>query len=350
MASDAQGIHRFGVPANRPRLGPGGHSPFAAVYSSLMNTFHRHGLALILALTVVLTWSCATPADWPGGPFSVPDGERALTFSIASDMREFAGEDRRYFRGVAERLAAGGPGAFMISVGDIDPPDVVYQTLTTYVDPDYGWIPVVGNHEAETPADMEWLRAYSIADIPELSNIVAGPPGGEQTTFSFDAGGIHFVVLNEYYDGLTDNDMDPGGEVSDALHDWLVADLAAATAATILVFGHEPAYVLPDKDTGRIRHLGDSLDLNPANRDRFWQTLEDYGVTAYICGHTHNYSIQKFGSVWHIDSGHSRGYQDTGAPSAFLMAYVMADGSVILRTYRLNYDVGRYTLRETIQL
>jgi len=237
---------------------------------------------------------------------------------------------------------------FMVSAGDIDPPSVVHRTLTTYVSADYGWFPAVGNHEAETAADMEFIRTFDPGGAFEPQNLRPGPAGAEATTYSFDAGGVHFIILNEYFDGISESGTD--GDVADATYNWLENDLASRSEDVTLVFGHEPAFVLPDTDTGRIRHDGDSLDQYPANRDRFWTLLEDTGVTAYVCGHTHNYSAQKFGMVWQVDSGHARGLGDTGAPSTFLMFYATSAGELWLYPYRMDAETNEYELAPPVQL
>ncbi len=303
---------------------------------------------MAVVIAALLLASCAPPAAPPSDTFATPDGEITLAFAVASDMRDYAADDRRYFRGVAERLHDGGPGVFMVSAGDIDPPDVVYQTLTTYVSADYGWFPVVGNHEAEAAADMDFIRAFDPGGAYVPENLRSGPVGTESTTYSFEADGIHFVILNEYFDGISDTGTD--GDVTDATYAWLTDDLANRTAETALVFGHEPAFVLPDIETGRIRHEGDSLDQYPSNRDRFWTALEDAEVTAYICGHTHNYSVKRFGSVWQVDSGHARGLGDTGAPSTFLMFYATTAGGLWLYPYRMDTETNTYELTLQVQL
>src|SRR3990170_4017223 len=61
-----------------------------------------------------------------------------------------------------------------------------------------------------------------------------GPPGGVETTYSFDYGNSHFIVLNEYYNGSSDTGTD--GDVVDALYNWLVADLNATDRSHIFVF------------------------------------------------------------------------------------------------------------------
>jgi len=154
----------------------------------------------------------------------------------------------------------------------------------------------VGNHEVVDPPDdpdIAWVRAH-FATLPHI--VRSGPTNGETTTYSFDYGNAHFVVLNEYYDGRSDTGA--GGKVCDALYDWLVEDLDSNTKPCVLVFGHEPAFPF-------YRHTETSMNQHPENRDRFWHLLDSKGVVAYICGHTHHYSRGRgFGSkVWQVDLG-----------------------------------------------
>jgi hypothetical protein len=197
---------------------------------------------------------------------------------------------------------------------------------------------------------MNWLRSY---DYAALVPVNPGPSGCPETTFSFDYFHAHFVILNEYCD--TGGDTVTSGDIPNHLYNWLVADLAATSQPFIFVIGHEPAYPQPDEDTGRLRHQFDSLNQYPTNRDRFWDLLVMEQVTAYMCGHTHNYSavrIDENGSVggdgvWQIDAGHARGVGDTGAPSTFIR--VTVDSSyVTYQTYRTMNpsDYCQYTLTD----
>lgn len=271
-----------------------------------------------------------------------PEGKSAFSFAVTCDMRNYAGpsyDTFQYFRGTCEAIATVGPGAFMISPGDIDPPDNVKWTIEQHIGVDYLWYPVVGNHEEETASDMTWLRAYNPVSNPLPHIVSMGPPNCEETTYSFDYGNVHFIVINEYYDGTSDTAT--SGDVPDPLYNWLVADIDATTQQHVFVIGHEPAYPQPDADNGRIRHLGDSLDQYPTNRDRFWNLLRDRGVVAYLCGHTHNYSIVQLDSVWQVDAGHCRGIGDTGARSTFIMVHVDGD-QITYTTYRDDSSGGPY--------
>ena len=318
----------------------------------------RKTFLLPLFLAVLTLAGCGPGIEYDSSPFELPAGTVAVSFAVTADMREYTGPDIRYFRGACERIATGGPGEFMISPGDIDPPDAVYNDIRTYIGSDYVWYPVVGNHEAETPEDMTWLRAFNPGGDSLLNVVNTGPLNGVETSFSFDYGDSHFTVINEYYD--EEGDTATVGDVPDALYNWLDADLDANTKPIVFVIGHEPAYPQPDAESGRARHMDDSLNQFETNRDRFWQLLVANGVTAYICGHTHNYSAVKINAagaidgpdpgVWQIDVGHARGYGDTGARSTFVMFYVMDDGSVWHYTYRLNLASHNYELTEKRQI
>jgi hypothetical protein len=263
----------------------------------------------------------------------------SFSFSITADMREFAGSGvyntSQYFRGAVEAIFENGAGAFMVSPGDFDPPEDVRWSITQTLGLSYPWYPVTGNHEEETLADMEWLRSF------DHGVVNPGPSGCPTTTYSFNYSNAHFVVLNEYCDITGDDVTD--GDVPDHLNDWLVADLETTSLRHIFVIGHSPAFPQPDADNGRLRHENESLNIHTENRDRFWNLLKNKGITAYICGHTHNYSAVLIDGVWQLDTGHARGLGDTGARSTFILIH--ADGSTAMfETYRDDSNGGRYTL------
>ncbi len=286
-----------------------------------------------------------SPVPSPTAP-PTPTPEVEFAFAVTADIRIYAGpgayDSSRFFRGACEAIAAQGPVAFMVSPGDVDPPDGILWTITRTLGADFRWYPAVGNHEVETPEDMDWLRCYGhgLTD-PTGRPVRPGPPGCPTTTYSFDYENAHFVVLNVYCDSGGDAVTD--GDIPDHLYHWLAADLSSTDKPHIFVFGHEPAYPQPDALTGRVRHLGGSLDAHPAHRDRFWNLLQERGVRAYICGHTHNYSAIRVNGVWQLDAGHARGLGDTGAPSTFILVRVRGP-QVTFETYRDNMQGGLYTL------
>jgi hypothetical protein len=272
-----------------------------------------------------------------------------FSFTVTSDQRKYAGpgayESLSYFRGVVEAVRNKGGGTFMISPGDIDPPAASKWTIQQVLGMNYMWYPVVGNHElpgngseVHYGSNMEWLRMYNYdangsGMQPDIVN--TGPSGCPETTYSFDYDNAHFVVVNDHCANDGDNVTD--GDITEHLYNWLVSDLAATNKEHIFVIGHEPAYPQPDADNGRARHMEDSLNAYPANRDRFWTLLKKAGVVAYICGHTHNYSAVKIDGVWQLNSGHARGQGDIGAPSTFLLIHVNGD-TVEFNAYRDIHD------------
>jgi len=266
-----------------------------------------------------------------------------VSFVLVADMRNFTGDNKDYFRGACEAIKELESVQFIVSPGDIDPPDSVLYTMQKYIDKDIIWYPVVGNHEAETKSDMEWLRSYN-ENGNSLPNIVnKGPLSCLETTYSFDYGNTHFIILNEYSNDTCDNCTK--GDIPDYLFNWLENDLQKTKKQNILVFGHEPAYPLPDIENQRYRHGTDCLNQYPKNRDRFLKLLQEYKVIGYIVGHTHNYSIVKINNLWHVDVGHSRGFGDTGARSTFIKISITND-EVIYNTYRLAYETGEYEISD----
>ena len=124
------------------------------------------------------------------------------------------------------------------------------------------------------PAAMQWRRHEyedgNSARTP-LKKLVGhcGPPGTEDTTYSWDYANAHFVVLNEYWNGKTGpgSDVATDGDIVPALRQWLEADLATNKQPFTFVFGHEPAFP-------KYRHIGNSLDEHRQDRNAFWKVLK----------------------------------------------------------------------------
>jgi 3',5'-cyclic AMP phosphodiesterase CpdA len=144
---------------------------------------------------------------------------------------------------------------------------------------------------------------------PEIRDGVVGP-SYQGTVYSFDYGNSHFIMLNSLYWWAGGG---PGGDqvlalkllggnregyIMDNQIKWLAKDLAAARkrgVQHIFICSHDVAF-----PTGG--HAADAMWWNGLNdpsipsgdvvamRNRFMKLLNDYGVTALLCGHEHEYS------------------------------------------------------------
>jgi hypothetical protein len=275
-----------------------------------------------------------------------PDGD-AFAFFVAGDMRQYAGPKYQrpgYFLSACEAMKKLG-GDFLVSPGDVDPPQDVRAVVGKVFGPAFPWYPGLGNHDLGK-TDLAWLRAADESGVLRPGIVRRGPPGAEETMYAFDRGNAHFVVLDEYYDGASDG---AGGDISDATLRWLSADLAANAKPLVFVFGHEPAFPQVDMDTGQARHGDNSLNGDTAHRDRFWALLVERKVTAFICGHTHTATALKIRGVWQLDSGHARGRGDSSIPSTFLRIAVSGNGASY-EVYRTDEWGVAYTLRKSGRL
>ena len=149
------------------------------------------------------------------------------------------------------------------------------------------------------------------------------PPPGEgaqpfiENVYSFDAGPVHVVALNNTYDVSSHPDRFGGyreGWLPDEQLAWLDDDLAAARAAgqkEIFVYAHEPAFPCGG-------HSGDGMYWGGRRpevlemRGRFWRILMEHRVRIVGFGDEHNYSRlrvdERMGPnytvpVWQIVSG-----------------------------------------------
>ena len=297
-------------------------------------------LRIPLALAAAL---CVAAAAHAGDPFR---------FTVTADMRS----NHAAFGGLCDDINArlGGPGAFHVTCGDLD--GRAWENRAV-IDSKFGasavWYPVIGNHEEEDGVEMEWLRneydnGNGVRTALKHYTNQDGPTGSVRVNYSWDYGDAHFVALNQYWNGGTaegsgqstgGSDTAAGGDIVPELRTWLANDLAANTKPYVFVFGHEPAFPYN-------RHVGDSLDQYPANRDAFWQVLEDSDVHAFFVGHTHYYSTHQgdknhVGDVWQIDAGNAG--NDPGDGLTYVDV-VVGSGSVRFDVYR---SVGGWGLAES---
>ncbi|HMB44573.1 MAG TPA: metallophosphoesterase [Candidatus Methanoperedens sp.] len=226
----------------------------------------------------------------------------------------------------------------VIMLGDMD---TFEKTSQAYAESTARNIPVfyeIGNHELDNKADLPQIRklfaSYSFNPLP-------GPDGSKETTYSFDVGDMHIVVLNEYWDGNNNGVCDwktpsggnnaddscfkydgtDGGFIPDALFKWLENDLDRNTKKWTIVTGHEPLY-----PSGR--HVGDSLDEDTKNRDKLENLFVSKNVSAFIGAHTHFSKVITKDNIFHVDVGVSGIQTISGSGDSFAsIIYTTVDSS-----------------------
>jgi hypothetical protein len=238
-------------------------------------------------------------------------------------------DDPAHFRGAVEALKAAGGVDAVIVTGDLEPPWYPRWTLDQVLGPEVPWYPVMGNHELADWTHVRWMQEAGAASARVARS---GPDACPATTYAVEWGDVYLAVLDQYCTTRR-------GDVDDVLYEWLARDLAATDRPIRLVAGHEPAFPQPDVVSGRVRHMGDSLNDRPARRDRFWRLLKAHDVLAYLCGHTHGSSAVRINGVWQIDAGHARGAADRRAPSAAMILDVGPE-EVRLEVLREVFDDG----------
>jgi len=226
---------------------------------------------------------------------------------------------------------------FMVIVGDFPHWWQTQDSIDLVLGTGFLWYPVIGNHEiSDDIANFFYLRDTMIPSLPFIVDY--GPAGSVNSTYSWDYGNAHFVSINCYWDGTTNAGADyaADGDIPEALRDWINADLVSSGQTHNFAFVHDPAY--PDD-----RHVGDSLDQYPANRDAFVATLDNNNVLTLFCGHTHYYDhftsadYPLLGNMHQVTSAALRNLSGQDGAS---ITYVLIEGDSV--TYKVYYSTTGY--------
>ena len=157
------------------------------------------------------------------------------------------------------------------------------------------YVTTFGNHEYYSPGAADAHRAYS-------------QPGNE-TYFSFDCSGVHFVVLDAYQPFTSGSTQ----------YQWLANDLATTTQPWKVVIIHVPPY----SSSAGSGPSSTGVVLNPL--------FEQNHVQLVIGGHSHNYERTNVinGVTYMVDGGGGNGLNAfSGTPPSW-SAYRAAEYSYI---------------------
>ena len=311
---------------------------------------------VIIFLTVSILWSCTWQKE-----------EDKFSFYVATDVH-MAKQNPEYTnlcfqKSILPNIKKDSSelGKFIIITGDMDPFFRVRESVEKVLGNNYRFYPVIGNHDVgmtnnkykEYP-EANWCNTFDIVEYnkEDLKNIVNWGPsyltlssdsiiyldtitgkkyistydsgnitGSKYTTYSFDEGNSHFVVL-DIYSGIKFFEARQNGRISKELFDWLAKDLEKTKKENIFIFAHQPmqyeskvganllvndAYKKFCKDSAR-NYDADSLAWfnkeyteKIKSRKDFWKLLSKHKVVAYFCGHSHHHSVKKYDGVWEIN-------------------------------------------------
>jgi predicted phosphodiesterase len=176
--------------------------------------------------------------------------------------------------------------------------------------------PVVGNHEIQHRKDEDNFRKA-------FPNVYANGPADEiGLSYSFDFENTHFTIVNteRWYYGDPNDTTDDRRDWHYIKHlDWLENNLKSARERGIehiFVVSHDMIYPVGGHLRDGLANLGRNF-TGEMDSTRTWymgrrqkviDILEEYDVSAHICGHEHLYSRQKVNGVYEIIAG------STGAP------------------------------------
>jgi 3',5'-cyclic-AMP phosphodiesterase len=199
-----------------------------------------------------------------------------FSFAIFGDSRQFIDDKGKYLANAAKNIEETNVD-LAFSVGDMIPEcsdDEKCANAFNLWKKNIGpLLPVTyevqGNHDRSggDKADVIWRSQF---DLP-----LNGPDGYDELVYSFNFGNSHFVVLD------TEKPKEHG--INEGQLDWLDYDLGDNSKDNTFVFFHEPAFPVSSK-------IGDSIDMNPKDRNRLWSILDAHNVTAVFNGHEHIFS------------------------------------------------------------
>lgn len=209
---------------------------------------------------------------------------------------------------------------FVVELGDfIDAADTV--------DVELGYLRQVSEVFDKIPVPKHYVLGNHCVDTLTKSEFLSGV-GAEESYYSFDRGGFHFVVLDSCFrsDGVAygrKNSTWTDANVPDAELAWLRSDLQA-NSKPVIVFAHQR---LDDAGVHAVR-----------NAAAVRAELESAGqVVAVFQGHSHSNAYQQIGGIHYctlVAMIEGSGLENSG----YSMLHLHADGTLRLNGFRNQAD------------
>jgi hypothetical protein len=228
--------------------------------------------SIMLGLGLLLLTGCST--------FKVREAEQTFSFAVLADPRGRGASWKNALSQIRDRQVNPKPAftsaELIVVAGDMDP--IVdryrdYQTVFADVRRRPVFLPVIGNHDLGGQ-----FRYISAVILPSIPGAVRRHPAA--CDYYLDHKNVRIIAVDAY------TELGTKGVINAEGRKWVEGLIRGAPASIdhIFVSTHEPAFP-------RFRHLADSINEDPAQRDAFWRMLLSSSdrVRAVFVGHTHSY-------------------------------------------------------------
>lgn len=216
------------------------------------------------------------------------DDNSTVSFGVITDLHyaDKPAAGSRYYRETPAKLAEAADKfshqkpAFVVELGD-------FIDAAASVETELGYLKRINRDFAAISKNRHYVLGNHCVDMLTKKEFLGGVDR-EKSYYSFDSGGIHFVVLDscfrsdgESYGRKNFKWTDPN--IPAAELDWLIEDLKATSNPTI-VFAHQ--------------RLDVSSHYGVKNADVVRTALEDSGkVLAVFQGHSHKNDLKEIGGI-----------------------------------------------------
>jgi hypothetical protein len=211
---------------------------------------------------------------------SADPSEHKLSFSVLSDPHNHGDSWTNALLEIRDRNVNPqpefSPSELIVVAGDMNPVKSRYKDFQhVFIDATPAFLPVIGNHEFDNSGvHFRYIRDHLIPPLHAVRR------HGTSCDYYLDHENVRFIVVDGY------TDLGKNGVINNKGRQWVEQAITSAPSFIdhIFISFHEPAFP-------RFRHIGNSFDQAPDQRNQFWQMLLRYKdrVRAIFVGHSHFY-------------------------------------------------------------